>query len=158
MHRTVRVLIIDDHAIIREIVGQLLEMEQDLQVVGKGVNADEAVVLTDRLQPDVVVLDLRMPGKSGIDVLGDIQRRHPQVRIIIYTSLIDPETTRKALQAGAVACLLKTDSLATLVEAIRSTSVDHLPQHVGNATNAASPKSVWPAMQMPSQAIPSLAS
>lgn len=158
MHRTVRVLIIDDHAIIREIVGQLLEMEQDLQVVGEGVNADEAVVLTERLRPDVVVLDLRMPGKSGLDVLGDIQRRHPHVRIIIYTSLIDAETKRKVLCAGAAACLLKTDSLATLVEVIRSASADHLPQHAGYGANTASPKSVWPAMQMPSQAIPSLAS
>lgn len=155
MHRPIRVLIVDDHATIREVISEWLAMENDLQVVGHGVNGDDAVFLADRLQPDVVILDLRMPGKSGMEALVEIQERQPEVRVIIYTSFIDAETTRKALRAGAVACLIKTEAPEKLVATIHHACQEDPPVHAEDYRGAQA--AIWPSSPTSCQASMSLA-
>jgi NarL family two-component system response regulator LiaR len=118
----IHVLIVDDHAMVRRWLAAFLKAKPDLQLVGEASNGGEAISLCERLQPDVVLMDLMMPGMGGASATQVIVNRWPAVRVIALTSFGDKELVREALAAGALSYLLKNVSAEDLAEAIRSAS------------------------------------
>jgi two-component system response regulator DevR len=122
MKETVRVILADDHEVVRLGVRTLLEDVPWVQVTAEADNAEEAVRLTEMHKPDVVVMDIRMPGASGIDACREITSRFEGVQVIMLTSFGDDELILKALQAGASGYILKqvgNRSLVSALEAVR---------------------------------------
>ena len=103
----VRILIADDHPVVREGLTAILELEQDLEVVGQAHDGEEACRLYHELSPDIVILDLRMPKKDGIEVVTELMSLRPRPRIIVLTHSAKAEDLRRALAAGAKSYLLK---------------------------------------------------
>jgi two-component system, NarL family, response regulator LiaR len=122
MSNPIRVLIVDDHAMVRRGLAAFLKAKPDLLLVGEASNGGEAISLCERLQPDVVLMDLMMPGMGGAEATQVIVNRWPAVRVIALTSFGDKELVREALAAGALSYLLKNVSAEDLAEAIRSAS------------------------------------
>jgi NarL family two-component system response regulator LiaR len=122
MTHPIRVLIVDDHAMVRRGLAAFLKAKPDLLLVGEASNGGEAVSLCERLQPDVVLMDLVMPGMGGAEATQMIVNRWPAVRVIALTSFGDKELVREALAAGALSYLIKSVSAEDLAEAIRSAS------------------------------------
>ena len=120
MSENIRVLIADDHPLIREGLRGLLAAEPDLELVGEATDGSEAVEKTDQLRPDVILLDLVMPVKSGIEAIIEIKEKDPVARILVLTSFADDEQLFPALRAGALGYLLKDSSPQDLLRAIRS--------------------------------------
>ncbi len=120
MSENIRVLIADDHPLIREGLRGLLAAEPDLELVGEAADGSEAVEKTDQLRPDVILLDLVMPVKSGIEAIIEIKEKDPGARILVLTSFADDEQLFPALRAGALGYLLKDSSPQDLLRAIRS--------------------------------------
>ena len=120
MSENIRVLIADDHPLIREGLRGLLAAEPDLELVGEAADGLEAVEKTDQLRPDVILLDLLMPVKSGIEAMIEIKEKDPGARILVLTSFADDEQVFPALRAGALGYLLKDSSPQDLLRAIRS--------------------------------------
>ena len=115
----IRVLIVDDHAIVRKGIRALLATESDIAVVGEAGNGQEAVAQVRALAPDVVLMDLVMPGVSGIDAIRQIVAQQPSSRILVLTSFAGDEQIFPAIKAGALGYLLKDSEPNELVEAIR---------------------------------------
>jgi len=103
----VRILIADDHPVVREGLTAILELEEDLEVVGQAHDGEEACRLYHELSPDIVILDLRMPKKDGIEVVTELMSLRPRPRIIVLTHSAKAEDLRRALAAGAKSYLLK---------------------------------------------------
>jgi NarL family two-component system response regulator LiaR len=122
MSDPIRVLIVDDHAMVRRGLAAFLKAKPDLLLVGEASNGGEAISLCEHLQPDVVLMDLMMPGMGGAEATQVIVNRWPAVRVIALTSFGDKELVREALAAGALSYLLKNVSAEDLAEAIRSAS------------------------------------
>jgi NarL family two-component system response regulator LiaR len=121
--RLIQVIIVDDHLIVREGLAALLEAFPDLMLAGEAATGEEAIELCDRVQPDVVLMDLLMPGMGGINAIRAIRQKQPAVQILVLTSYKEKEYVRGALEAGAIGYLLKNLSAAELAQAIRSASV-----------------------------------
>ena len=103
----VRILIVDDHALVRLGLMTLIDDQPGLKVVGEAGTAAEAIHQVDTLQPDIVLLDIRMPGEGGIEATREIRSRFPKTRVIILTSFADDELVLRAIQAGADGYVLK---------------------------------------------------
>ncbi len=116
----IRVLIVDDHAMVQRGLAVFLKAKPDLLLVGEASGGGEAITLCEQLQPDVVLMDLMMPGMSGAEATRVIHGRWPQVQVIALTSFGDKELVREALAAGALSYLLKNVSSEDLAEAIRA--------------------------------------
>ena len=116
----IRLLLADDHAVVRAGTRELLERQPDLHIVGEAVDGEEAVRLTQELQPDVVVMDVRMPRMSGVEATRRIKAENPDVRVLVLTAHDDDEYVFALLQAGANGYLLKTAEIDELVKAIRT--------------------------------------
>jgi len=112
-------LICDDHELLRAAVRGRLEREVDISVLGEAATADQALATTRALHPDVVLLDLLMPRKSGYDVIPDLVRCAPAPRVLVVSSQAAPSSVRQALMAGAAGYLPKRASDRELVAAIR---------------------------------------
>jgi len=119
---TIRVLLVDDQALFREGLRTLLGVYPDLAVVGEADNGEEALRQAERLQPDVVLMDLRMPVLDGVTATRRLKASRPSSRVIILTTFDDDEYVFDGLRAGAVGYLLKDVSSEILVEAIRTTA------------------------------------
>ena len=119
MGDVIRVLIADDHAIVRRGISALLETKADIQVVGEAADGEEAVAQTERLRPDVVLMDLMMPRMDGIEAIRRITARCPGVRALVLTSFAADDKLFPALKAGALGYLLKDSGPEELVQAIR---------------------------------------
>jgi len=115
----IRVLIVDDHALLRAGLRSRLEREDSIATVGEASSAEHAVALTRKLQPDVILLDVLLPKKSGYEVLPELARVAPQARVIMVSSQTTPSSVRRALIAGAAGYLPKHVSDCELLEAIR---------------------------------------
>jgi DNA-binding NarL/FixJ family response regulator len=115
----IRVLVVDDHAVLRTGIRVLLERESDIIVVGQAANADQAVSKARALQPDVILLDVVMPRKSGFESLPELLRVAAAARVIMLSMQTNPSSIRKALNAGAAGFLAKHASEAELLDAIR---------------------------------------
>jgi NarL family two-component system response regulator YdfI len=116
----IRVLIADDHLVVREGLRAILEAAPDLTLVGEAADGLEAVRLAGELSPDVVLMDLRMPGMDGIEAIRQIKARYPAVEIVILTTYDDDEYIVRGLRAGARGYLLKDTSRKVLFETIRA--------------------------------------
>ncbi|MDE3088046.1 MAG: response regulator transcription factor [Chloroflexota bacterium] len=116
---TVRVLIVDDHPIVRQGVRSVLANHSDIQVVGEAENAATLFAILDALKPDVVLLDIRMPGQNGIEITQRLKHESPEIKIIILSTYDDEEFLFGALRAGAEGYLLKSASNEVLASAIR---------------------------------------
>jgi two-component system, NarL family, response regulator DevR len=116
--KKIRILIVDDHVLVRLGLVTLLGDQPNMEVVGEASNAQDALLATERLQPDVVLMDIRMPGESGIDATRQITSRFPQVKVIILTSYTDDELVMRAIQAGAVGYVLKQADNDDLLRAV----------------------------------------
>jgi two-component system, NarL family, response regulator DevR len=114
----VRVLVVDDHEIVRMGLQKLLASQEGLDLVGLAANAEEAVALTEREHPDVVLMDLRLSGRSGIEACREITTRWPAVRVIMLTSYMDATLVSAAIEAGASGYLLKRVASTELLESI----------------------------------------
>ncbi|MEM7127461.1 MAG: response regulator transcription factor [Chloroflexota bacterium] len=115
----IRVLISDDHDVVRRGLRALLETEYDIEIVGEAEDGVEAVLKARSLQPDVMLLDLMMPRKNGIEVISDIKQENPEARILVLTSFSDDEKVFSAIKAGALGYLLKETSPDELLQAVR---------------------------------------
>lgn len=117
-----RVLLVDDHEVVRLGLLTLLEDISWVEVVGEAGSADEAIAAVARLVPHVVVMDIRMPGQSGLVACQQITQQWPQVKVIVLTSYADDDLIFRALQAGASGYVLKQVGNRTLVEALGAVS------------------------------------
>jgi DNA-binding NarL/FixJ family response regulator len=118
--KRIRLLLADDHAVVRSGTRELLERQPDLDIVGEAADGEEAVRLTHELQPDVVVMDVRMPKLSGVEATRRIRAQCPDVKVLVLTAHDDDEYVFALLQAGAKGYLLKTAEIDKVVEAIRA--------------------------------------
>ena len=116
----IRILIADDHPVVRQGLRTFLSTCPDLEVVGEATNGFTTLDQVRALRPDVVLLDIRMPGLSGIEAAHRLRRAHPEVKVILFTTYDDEEYLFGALRVGAHAYLLKSSSHDTLAAAIRS--------------------------------------
>jgi two-component system, NarL family, response regulator NreC len=116
----VRVLLADDHALVRSGLRALLQGQEDIEVVGEAEDGVAAVECCRKLQPDVVVMDLAMPGRGGIKATEDIQRECPEVKVVVLTMHDDEAYLRMARLAGAVGFVLKKSLAAELIQTIRA--------------------------------------
>lgn len=115
----IRVLIVDDHAVVRQGLRTFIDLQEDMQVIGEGANGAEAVALAENLQPDVILLDLVMPGVGGVEAAGMIQKCSPGSRVLILTSFGEDDKVFPAIRAGALGYLLKDIQPKDLVQAVR---------------------------------------
>ncbi len=118
--KIIRVLMVDDHAMMRIGLATFLQAFDDLELVGEASDGVEALELCDRLQPDVVLMDLVMPGMDGVTATRAIRQKYPHIQVIALTSFEEAELVHGVLQAGAIGYLLKDVSAEKLAEAIRA--------------------------------------
>jgi len=118
----VRLLIADDHPLVRSGLRALFLTAEDMEVVGEAATGEEAVMLAERLQLDVIVMDLRMPGINGIEATRRILQANPQMRILVVTLFEDDDSVFAALRAGARGYILKDASEDEVLRAIRAVS------------------------------------
>jgi DNA-binding NarL/FixJ family response regulator len=131
MASNINLLLVDDHERLRSSLGDFLNSSSGFQVVGMAANGNEAVELCSQVNPDVVLMDIRMPGMDGIAATGIIHQQHPDIQIIALTSGVRAEA-EAALAAGASGYIFKSVSVYEIVDMIRSiysqrTDADDLP-------------------------------
>lgn len=120
MEDTVRVLIADDHPLFREGMRGRLDRVDDVAVVGEAASGDEAVELTHKLEPDIILMDIKMPGLNGIEATREIQQASPQIGVLVLTMFEDDDSVFAAMRAGAKGYLLKDSGGEGVVHAIRA--------------------------------------
>ncbi|MBV9354023.1 MAG: response regulator transcription factor [Chloroflexi bacterium] len=125
----IRVVIVDDHEMVRSGLATFLRVVRDLELVGEAASGDDAVRLCERLQPDVVLMDMVMPGLDGVATTQAVRARCPETHVVALTSFPEEDLVQRALQAGATSYLLKNVGAAELAAAIRAA-------HVGKPTLA----------------------
>jgi two-component system, NarL family, response regulator DevR len=118
----IRVLIVDDHEMVREGLRAMLRSEPDFEVVGQTGHGEEVAGLVDGTKPDVVLLDTRLPGISGVEVCRRLTRTHPSVAVVILTTYTDVELVQECIQAGARGYVVKDVERFALKESIRAVS------------------------------------
>ena len=127
--KPIRILLVDDHAVVRKGLRALLEREPGVEVAGEAEDGDQALRLVDRLQPDVILMDIEMPGIGGIEATQRITATHPVTKIVVLTSHAAEEDVFPALKAGAMGYLLKhsapEDVLLAIRQAYRGDTVLH---------------------------------
>lgn len=121
----VRVMIVDDHTMVRRGLAMFLKSYDDMLMVGEADGGEAAVDLFARIHPDVVLMDMKMPGMDGVTAIRLIRQQNPNARILALTSFKESNLIQNALQAGAIGYLLKDVSADELVRAIRSARAGH---------------------------------
>lgn len=116
----IRILLVDDHTVVRQGLRMFLALEPDLEVIGEAENGAEAVRLAKELKPDVVLMDLLMPVMDGITAIGVLRRELPETEIIALTSVLEDEKVIGAVRAGAIGYLLKDTQAEELCRAIKA--------------------------------------
>jgi NarL family two-component system response regulator LiaR len=141
----IRVMIADDHPVVRNGIRFSLLALDDIELVGEASSGQEALRVCREVQPDVVLMDLKMPGMDGLASTRAVRERHPQVQVVALTSFHEMDLVQEALQAGAIGYLLKDVALDELARAIRSA-------HAGQSTLApAAAQALVEAAALPSE-------
>ncbi len=122
-----RVLIVDDHLVVREGLRTILDRQPDMKVVAEAGDGDQAIALFDRHHPDLTLMDLRLPKRSGVEATAEIRRRYPQARIVVLTVFDGDEDIYRALKAGARSYLLKSASHEELLSTLRAVAAGRRP-------------------------------
>ncbi len=117
---TIKILLVDDHAVVRSGLSKFLMVNKDLELVGEASDGAEAVQLVALHEPDIVLMDLMMPGVDGISATREIRQKYPKVKVIALTSFAEEDMVKGALQAGAIGYLQKNVTARELGNAIRS--------------------------------------
>jgi NarL family two-component system response regulator LiaR len=117
----IRVMTVDDHEILRGGIRFLLLAFDDIELVGEAHSGEEALRLCDQVQPDVVLMDIMMPGMDGVETTKALRKQYPHVQVLVLTSFHNGDLVHSVMQAGAVGYLLKGVSMDELAEAIRAT-------------------------------------
>jgi len=133
MGEIIRVLIADDHAIVREGLRAVIGIEQDMELVGEATDGVEAVKQARQLQPDVIVMDLLMPNKDGVEAISDIMMENPRARILVLTSYTELDKILPTIKAGALGYVLKNSLPQELLTAIRDVNRGAVSLHPGIA-------------------------
>ena len=120
MAETIRVLLVDDHEVVREGLRSFLSLQDGLEVAGEAADGEQAVREAERLRPDVILMDLVMPRLDGVGAMRELRRRLPASRVIVLTSFADDERLLPAIQAGAAGYLLKNVAPQELARAVRA--------------------------------------
>jgi NarL family two-component system response regulator YdfI len=120
MNTMIRVMTVDDHPLVREGLRLMLATSDDLILVGDAADGGAALRLINEVQPDVILLDIRMPGMDGFEALGHIRKTWPQIAVLILTTYDEDELVMRGLQAGACGYLLKESPLEALFQAVRT--------------------------------------
>ena len=115
---TIRILITDDHVVVRKGIQALLSTEPDIDVIGEAENGQQAVLEAERLRPDVILMDLVMPEMDGVEAIRRITRQQPEAHILVLTSFAADDKVFPAIKAGALGYLLKDSGAKELVQAI----------------------------------------
>jgi RNA polymerase sigma factor (sigma-70 family) len=115
----IRALVVDDQALIREGLAIILDAQPDIEVVGQAADGGEAIALVSRLQPDVVLMDIKMPSLDGLAATREIKRRYPSIQILILTTYSEDELVFEGIRAGASGYLLKDITRGQLADAVR---------------------------------------
>ncbi len=151
--KPISIVIAEDHALMREGTRRILEQYPDLVVVGEAENGQQALELIERLQPDVVILDIQMPKISGVEVVRRIKVSCPHTKSLIFTAYDDDDYILALMEAGAAGYLLKTAKEGELIESIRNV---HLGEAVLHPAIAVKLARLWaqrgfPAKQTPAE-------
>jgi two-component system, NarL family, response regulator LiaR len=117
--KPIRVMIVDDHAVVRSGLTTFLRVYEDLKLAGVASSGDEAIQLCGQLRPDVVIMDLLMPGMDGATATQAIRQNYPQTQVMVLTTFKDEELVQRAMRAGATSYLLKDVQADELAQAIR---------------------------------------
>jgi NarL family two-component system response regulator LiaR len=115
----ITVLIVDDHPAMRQGIRTLLERQPDIKVVGESNNGALAVQMASQFKPDVILMDMQMPGKSGLDAITEILNETPAIRILVFSNFSEDKTIMAAIEAGAIGYLLKVDATEKIIQAVR---------------------------------------
>ncbi len=126
MAQPISVLIVDDHPVVRQGLRVLLEVQDGIEVAGEADDGDTALTLAASRAPDVILLDLKLPGRDGIAVLTELKARNSTARVLVLTSATDPASASLAMRSGAAGVLYKDVDPDALVRAIRSVHDGHL--------------------------------
>jgi len=126
---TIKLLIADDHAVVREGTRQILEREADINVVAEAADGEEAVRMADKSSPDVIIMDIAMPKMDGIEATKQIKSLHPNIAILILTAYDDDQFVFNLIEAGAAGYLLKSVRGHELVEAVRAVNAGESVLH-----------------------------
>jgi DNA-binding NarL/FixJ family response regulator len=118
--RTIRILVADDHFVVRMGLIALVNTEDDLEVIGEASDGNQAVDLFEKLKPDLVLMDLRMPIKDGIDATTEIFSKHPHARVLMLTTYDGDTDIHRAVQSGAQGYVLKNATGVELIPALRA--------------------------------------
>ena len=116
----IRVLIADDHEVVRDGLRLILETEEDFQVIGEAGDGSAAIQLAEELQPDVILMDLRMPGMDGLQAIEQIHSKWPKIAVVILTTYNEDNLMLRGLRAGARGYLLKDTNRQTLFDSLRA--------------------------------------
>jgi two-component system, NarL family, response regulator DevR len=119
---SIRILLVDDHEMVREGLKAMLQSEPDLEVVAETGLGREVPALLDRTRPDIVLLDVRLPDMSGVEVCRQATRSHPDVKVIMLTTFVDPDLVDECIEAGARGYLVKDVRGMSLKENVRAVS------------------------------------
>jgi two-component system response regulator NreC len=115
----IRIVLVDDHAVVRSGLRLLLDREEDMEVIGEAGNAKDAIFRARALKPDVILLDVVMPGESGIEVLPRLLKESPETKVLVLSMQDDPSYVREAFGAGASGYVLKEAADEEVVSAVR---------------------------------------
>lgn len=129
MSETVRVLLVDDHAVVRQGLKLFLGLDPDIEVVGEAANGEEALTEAQNLTPDVIVMDLMMPVMDGITATRQLRKLLPDTEIIALTSTLEEHKVNGAIEAGAISYMLKDASSDTLADAIHAAARGEVRLH-----------------------------
>ncbi|MEW9031995.1 MAG: response regulator transcription factor [Planifilum fimeticola] len=116
----IKVLLVDDHAVLRDGLSSLISLEPDMEVVGEARDGEEAIKLVESTRPDVVLMDINMPGMSGVEAIRRIHSKHPQVAVLVLTMYDRDEYLYESIRAGATGYLLKDAPSGDVIAAVRS--------------------------------------
>jgi DNA-binding NarL/FixJ family response regulator len=126
---TIRVLLVDDHPVVRQGLRTFLDLQGDITVVGEAADGESGVAAAEQLCPDVILLDLRMPGSDGIDALHSLRDKGNPARVLVITSFTEPAAVLPAVRAGAAGYVYKDVDPPALAAAIRSVHAGHVLLH-----------------------------